>query len=170
VNGGDAPAVAGISSSRFREVLGHFASGLTVVTSVDQQTPVGFTCQAFMSLSLEPPLIAIAPGKSSTTWPRIAPGGTFCVNVLSEDQEALSREFAISGSEIADKFSGVGWSPGPAGAPVLEGALGWLSCRIVQSYEAGDHELVVAEVLDMSVDNSGRPLIFYRGGFGRFEP
>jgi flavin reductase (DIM6/NTAB) family NADH-FMN oxidoreductase RutF len=92
------------------------------------------------------------------------------VNVLSEDQEALCREFAISGSEKTDKFSGVGWSPGPAGAPVLDGALAWLSCRIVQSYEAGDHELVVGEVLDMSVDNSGRPLIFYRGGFGRFEP
>ena len=69
---------------------------------------MGFTCQAFMSLSLEPPLIAIAPGKSSTTWPRIAPGGTFCVNMLSEDQEILCRDFAISGFEKADKFSGVG--------------------------------------------------------------
>ncbi len=73
-----------------------------------------------MSLSLEPPLIAIAPGKSSTSWPRIAPVGTFCVNVLSEDQEALCRDFAISGAERSDKFSGVGWSPGPAGAPLLE--------------------------------------------------
>ena len=169
MSGGDAPAVAGLSSSRFREVLGHFASGLTVVTAADAEGPVGFTCQAFMSLSLEPPLIALAPGKSSTTWPRIAPLGTFCVNLLSEDQEALCREFAISGAERSDKFSGVGWSPGPGGAPILDGALAWVGCRITQSYEAGDHELVVAEVLDMSIDQTGRPLIFYRGGFGRFE-
>jgi 3-hydroxy-9,10-secoandrosta-1,3,5(10)-triene-9,17-dione monooxygenase reductase component len=169
VNGGDAPAVAGLSSSRFREVLGHFASGLTVVTAADAEGPVGFTCQAFMSLSLEPPLIAIAPGKSSTTWPRIAPLGTFCANLLSEDQEGLCRDFAISGAERSDKFSGVGWSPGPGGAPILDGALAWVGCRITQSHDAGDHELVVAEVLDMSVDHNGRPLIFYRGGFGRFE-
>ena len=170
MSGSDAPAAAGLSSSRFREVLGHFASGLTVVTSVDHQGPVGFTCQAFMSLSLEPPLVAIAPGRSSTSWPRIAPTGMFCANVMSEDQEALCRDFAVSGADTVDKFSGVGWSPGPGGAPVLEGALAWVVCRIAQVHEAGDHELVVGEVLDLGVDHGGRPLIFYRGGFGRFEP
>jgi 3-hydroxy-9,10-secoandrosta-1,3,5(10)-triene-9,17-dione monooxygenase reductase component len=165
----DVSDVVGVSASRFREVLGHFASGLTVVTAMDADGPVGFTCQAFMSLSLEPPLIALAPGKSSTTWPRIAPVGKFCVNVVSEDQEALARDFAVSGAEKADKFSGVGWTPGPAGAPILEGALAWIGCELVQSHDAGDHELIVAAVTDASVDPSGRPLLFYRGGFGRFE-
>jgi 3-hydroxy-9,10-secoandrosta-1,3,5(10)-triene-9,17-dione monooxygenase reductase component len=169
MSGRDAPAAAGVSSSRFREVLGHFASGLTVVTGVDDDGPVGFTCQAFMSLSLEPPLIAIAPSKASTSWPRIAPLGTFCANVMSEDQEELCRDFAISGADQHDKFSGVGWSPGPGGPPILDGALAWVECRITQSHDAGDHVLVVAEVVDLGVDHSGRPVIFYRGGFGRFE-
>jgi 3-hydroxy-9,10-secoandrosta-1,3,5(10)-triene-9,17-dione monooxygenase reductase component len=161
--------VAGLSSSRFREVLGHFASGLTIVTAVDAEGPVGFTCQAFMSLSLDPPLIALAPGKSSTSWPRIAPAKDICVNVLSETQEALCRDFAVSGAEKGDKFAGVGWKPGPGGAPVLDGVLAWLGCRLVRSHDAGDHELVIAEVNDSYVDPQGQPLLFYRGGFGRFE-
>ena len=166
----DAPAASGVSPSHFREVLGHFASGLTIVTGVDDKGPVGFTCQAFMSLSLVPPLIAIAPSETSTSWPRIAPSGIFCANVMAEDQEALCRDFAISGADQPDKFRGVGWSPGQDGVPVLEGALAWVICRIGQSHEAGDHEIVVGKVIDMGVDHSGRPVIFYRGGFGRFEP
>jgi 3-hydroxy-9,10-secoandrosta-1,3,5(10)-triene-9,17-dione monooxygenase reductase component len=165
----ETPEVAGVPSSRFREVLGHFASGLTVVTAIDSQGPAGFTCQAFMSLSLDPPLIALAPGKSSTTWPRIAPIGACCVNILSESQEALARDFAISGSQKGDKFSGVGWKAGPGGAPVIDGSLAWLGCSILRSHDAGDHELVIAEVTDTWVDSSGHPLLFYRGGFGRFE-
>jgi 3-hydroxy-9,10-secoandrosta-1,3,5(10)-triene-9,17-dione monooxygenase reductase component len=89
---------------------------------------------------------------------------------MAEDQEALCRDFAISGTDQPDKFSGVGWSPGQSGVPILEGALAWVTCRIGQTHEAGDHEIVVGEVIDMGVDRSGRPVIFYRGGFGRFEP
>lgn len=162
-------SVAGLSSSRFREVLGHFASGLTIVTAVDPQGPVGFTCQAFMSLSLDPPLIALAPGKSSTSWPRIAPVRNVCVNILSDTQEALCRDFAVSGADKGDKFAGVGWKPGPAGAPALDGVLAWIGCRVLRSHDAGDHELVVAEVTDTFVDPQAQPLLFYRGGFGRFE-
>ena len=110
---GDRPP-GSFDEARFREVLGRFPSGVTIVTAVDDGEPVGFTCQAFNSLSIDPPLVALAPGKSSTTWPRIARAGVFCVNVLSEDQQALARVFAVSG---ADKFSGVGWSKGPHGAP-----------------------------------------------------
>jgi 3-hydroxy-9,10-secoandrosta-1,3,5(10)-triene-9,17-dione monooxygenase reductase component len=162
-------SVAGVSPSRFREVLGHFASGLTIVTALDSLGPAGFTCQAFMSLSLEPPLIALAPGKSSTSWPRIAPVRDICVNVLSETQEALCRDFAISGADKEDKFEGVGWKRGPGGAPVLDGVLAWIGCHVLRSHDAGDHELVIAEVTDTYVDPQGQPLLFYRGGFGRFE-
>lgn len=150
--------------------MGHFASGVTVITSMDADDPVGFTCQAFTSLSLEPPLVVIAPGRSSTSWPRIAPGGTFCVNILSEDQEALCRDFAVSGADKGDKFRGVGWKPGPFGAPVLDGSLATVGCRIVTVHEGGDHDIVVGEVVDTWVDSTNRPLLFYRGGFGRFEP
>jgi 3-hydroxy-9,10-secoandrosta-1,3,5(10)-triene-9,17-dione monooxygenase reductase component len=161
-----ATAAATFDGGRFREVLGHFATGVTVVTALEDGDPVGFTCQAFTSLSLEPPLVALAPGKSSTSWPRIAAAGSFCVNILAEDQEALARDFAVSGG---DKFAGVGWRPGAIGAPILEGALAWVECRFVRAHDAGDHELVVGRVLDMGV-RTGRPLIYYRGGFGRFDP
>lgn len=154
-----------LDAGRFREVLGHFVTGVTIVTAIEEGEPVGFTCQAFTSLSLDPPLVALAPGKSSTSWPRIAAAGTFCVNILADDQEALGRDFAISGG---DKFTGVGWHPGANGAPVLEGALAWVECAFVRAHDAGDHELVVGRVQDVGVSR-GRPLVYYRGGFGRFE-
>jgi len=166
---GDDLAAAGAATfdgGRFREVLGHFATGVTVVTAMEPGGPVGFTCQAFTSLSLEPPLVALAPGKNSTSWPRIAAAGTFCVNILAEDQEALGRDFAVSGG---DKFTGVGWRPGGNGAPVLDGVLAWVECAFLRAHDAGDHELVLGRVQDMGV-GPGRPLLYYRGGFGRFEP
>lgn len=154
-----------IDDARYREVLGHFPSGVTIITALEDGEPVGFTCQAFFSLSLEPPLVAIAPGKSSTSWPRIASAGTFCVNILEEKQEALCRDFSVSGG---DKFRGVGWRPDSNGAPVLDGVLAWATCRFMASHDAGDHELVIGQITDLGV-NAGRPLVFYRGGFGRFE-
>jgi flavin reductase (DIM6/NTAB) family NADH-FMN oxidoreductase RutF len=153
--------------ARFREVLGHFPSGVTIVTAMDAGEPVGFTCQAFTSLSLDPPLVALAPGKSSTSWPRIAAAGAFCVNILAEEQEALCRDFAVSGG---DKFAGIGWRPAANGAPLIQGVLAWVECSFVRSHDAGDHELVIGLVEDMGVRTGGRPLVFYRGGFGRFEP
>ena len=152
--------------ARFREVMGHFATGVTIVTAIEEGLPVGFTCQTFTSLSLEPPLVALAPGKNSTSWPRIAAAGVFCVNILADDQAALGRDFAVSGG---DKFTGVGWRPGANGAPVLDGALAWIECRLELAHDAGDHELVVGSVQDMGVSR-GQPLVYYRGGFGRFEP
>lgn len=154
-----------IDEGRFKEVLGHFATGVTVVTAMETDEPVGFTCQAFTALSLEPPMVALAPQKSSTSWPRIARAGQFCVNVLAEGQEALSRAFAVSGG---DKFAGVGWHPGPGGAPLLDGILAWVACELLLTHDAGDHEIVLGRVHDMGY-NPGRPLVLYRGKFGRFE-
>lgn len=154
-------------TGRFREVLGHFATGVTVVTGVDGDGPVGFTCQAFSSLSLDPPLVVVAPGKGSTSWPRIADSGAFCVNILADGQEAVGRDFAVSGG---DKFTGVRWRPCGNGSPVLDAALAWVECSLERVYDAGDHVLAVGAVHDMGVDPRGRPLLYYRGGFGRFEP
>jgi 3-hydroxy-9,10-secoandrosta-1,3,5(10)-triene-9,17-dione monooxygenase reductase component len=94
----------------------------------------------------------------------LAAAGCFCVNVLASDQEGLARTFANS---AADKFAGVGWTPGANGAPRLRGALAWIECSIEETYEAGDHYLVVARVHDLET-GSGQPLVFYRGGFGGF--
>ena len=154
-----------VDPGEFRATLGHFASGVVVVTGMHRKAPSGFTCQSFFSLSLDPPLVALAPGKSSTSWPRVAEADIFCANVLAADQEALARTFANTG---ADKFAGVGWSPAPNGAPRLHGALAWIDCALESVHEAGDHYLVVARVVGLET-GSGRPLLFYRGGFGGFE-
>jgi 3-hydroxy-9,10-secoandrosta-1,3,5(10)-triene-9,17-dione monooxygenase reductase component len=159
-----ATGASDVDEARFREVLGHFATGVTVVTAMEDGEPVGFTCQAFTSLSLDPPMVALAPAKSSTSWPRIAKAGAFCVNILADTQEALCRSFAVSGG---DKFASVAWHVGGAGTPVLEGSLAWAECDLDTIYDAGDHELVVGRVRQLGVGR-GSPLIFYRAGFGGF--
>ena len=153
---------ASIDAARFRQVLGHFATGVTVVTATDDD-PVGFTCQAFAALSLEPPMVLLAPAKSSTSWPRIARAGAFCVNILSSDQEELARSFSVSGGE---KFVGVQWRRTPVtGAPLLDGVLAWAECQLEQIHDSGDHELVTGRVVSLGVGD-GQPLVFYRGQFG----
>ena len=157
--------MSGFDQARFREVLGHFATGITIVTATDDGEPVGFSCQSFAALSLDPPMVILAPAKSSTNWPRIARAGSFCVNILGEHQEAVCRAFAVSGGE---KFDGVDWSPGITGSPLIDGSLATVECTLGAIYEGGDHELVTGHVVDMEI-GKGAPLIFYRAGFGRFE-
>jgi 3-hydroxy-9,10-secoandrosta-1,3,5(10)-triene-9,17-dione monooxygenase reductase component len=148
----------------YRTVLGHFASGVVVITGASPEGPSGFTCQSFFAASLDPQMVLISPSVSSTSWPRIAATGAFCANILTEEQEALSRAFAVSGGE---KFQGVGWRPGATGSPIIGDVLAWVDCRIEDAHEAGDHLLVLGRVVDMGYSH-GRPLIFYRGGFGGF--
>lgn len=155
-----------VDPTEFRTVLGHFASGVTVVAAIEDEGPVGFTCQAFAALSLEPPMVALAPAKTSTSWPRMAKAGAFCVNILADDQVDLCRRFAVSGG---DKFVGVDWQLGKAGTPVLDGVLAWVECELDAIHEAGDHELVTGRVLALGV-GSGSPLLFYRGGYRRLAP
>ncbi len=152
--------------AHFRSVLGHFATGITVVTGVAEGVPAGLTCQTFVSLSLDPPLIAFCPNKQSTSWRRIAGSGAFCANILTEDQEDISRVFATSG---ADKFRGIGWRPGETGSPILHDVLAYVDCRIEARHDAGDHEIVVGRVVDLEAAGRGRPLLSYRGGYGRFD-
>ncbi len=149
-----------------RDVLGHFASGVTVVTAQGDDGPIGFTCQSFSSLSLDPPLVVVAPARTSRTWPRLRALGRFCVNVLAEDQTELALTFARSG---ADKFAGVPWRPGRLGQPVLEDVVAWIDCELWAEYDGGDHTLVAARVLDLDADPGRRPLLFHRGSYGLLE-
>ena len=149
-----------------RDVLGHFASGVTVVTAATDGGPIGFTCQSFSSLSLDPPLVVIAPARTSTTWPRLREIGRFCVNVLAEDQTGLSQTFARSGT---DKFAGVGWRRSPQGQPVLAGVVAWVDCALWAEYDGGDHTIVAARVLDLGADPARRPLLFHRGSYGLLD-
>ncbi|MEE4489779.1 flavin reductase family protein [Streptomyces sp. BE230] len=164
-----------LDRGKFRRVLGHFASGVTIVTAhdpADPSGPAGFACQSFSSLSLDPPLVTFMVARTSTTWPRIARAGAFCVNILGADQGALCRGFAVSG---ADKFAGVAHSPAPAtGSPLLDSVPAWVDCRIQAVHTGGDHLIVVGrvEALGATADDDGDgegPLLFHRGAFGRFS-
>ncbi|MCX4725882.1 flavin reductase family protein [Streptomyces sp. NBC_01020] len=155
-----------VDPGEFRRVLGHFASGVTIVTAHDEEGPAGFACQSFASLSLEPPLVVFMVARTSTTWPRIARAGAFCVNILGADQGGLCRAFAVSG---ADKFAGVTHEPAPAtGAPLLTGVPAWIDCRIHAVHTGGDHLIVVGRVETLGGSADGAPLLFHRGAFGRF--
>lgn len=162
-----APSGGGaVDPGTMRDVLGHFASGVTVVTAQGDDGPIGFTCQSFSSLSLDPPLVAIAPARTSRTWPQLRALGRFCVNVLAEDQTELSVTFARSG---ADKFAGVPWRPSRLGQPVLEDVVAWIDCELWAEYDGGDHTIVAARVLDLGADPDRRPLLFHRGRYGLAE-
>lgn len=145
-----------------RSVLGHYPSGVTVVTAMDGAVPVGFACQSFHALSLEPPMVVILVGKHSTSWPRIRSAETFAINVLSEGQEALCRSFAVSG---ADKFASVEWAPSSHDAPILDGSSAWFDCQLESEYDGGDHLIVTARILDMGTAEERTPLLFHRGSF-----
>uniref|UniRef100_UPI0031DEEA49 flavin reductase family protein n=1 Tax=Streptomyces hawaiiensis TaxID=67305 RepID=UPI0031DEEA49 len=161
---------APLDAGEFRRVLGNFASGVAVVTAppaVAGDPPAGFACQSFTSLSLDPPLVAFMVGRTSTTWPRIARAGVFCVNVLGAGQAELCRSFAVSG---ADKFAGVAYDAAPAsGSPRLTGTVAWIDCTIHAVHPGGDHLVVVGRVnaLGTGEDDPGGPLLFHRGHFGR---
>ena len=153
---------------RFRDVLGRFCTGVVVVTGTDGETPVGFSAQSFVSLSLDPPLVAVCPARTSSSWPRIRGGGRFCVNVLGAHQRGLCERFARRGS---DRFVDVRWRPGITGAPVLEDVLAWIDCDLEAEHEGGDHTIAVGRVRALEVaDGEMDPLLFYRGGYGAFTP
>jgi 3-hydroxy-9,10-secoandrosta-1,3,5(10)-triene-9,17-dione monooxygenase reductase component len=146
-----------------RDVLGHFASGVTVVTALTADGPIGFTCQSFSSLSLDPPLVAFAPSRTSRTWPRLREIGRFCVNVLAEGQDDVSQNFARS---VPDKFAGVPWTPSVHGSPVLADVVAWIDGELWAEYDGGDHTIAVARVLDLGAHADRRPLLFHRGAYG----
>lgn len=157
----------GMGEALLRQVLGRFPTGVVVVTASDGAVPVGLSVNSFTSVSLDPPLIAFCADRRSRSWAAIRRSRAFCVNVLAEDQEAVSRVFATRGAE---KFGGVGWSPAPSGSPLLEGVLAWIDCRIEAVHDGGDHEICVGRVDQLGVEREDGPLVFYRGGYGRFEP
>ena len=153
-------AAVSASPAQLRAVLGHFPSGVTIVTAVHDGVPVGFTCQAFNSLSLDPPMVSFAVSRASKTRPRILATGRFCVNVLAADQQFLCRRFA---APSPDRFHGVGWRYSPAGSPVLDGVVAWVDCTVAAEYPAGDHTIVLGNVTDLDCARECEPLVFLRG-------
>lgn len=150
-----------------RKAMGNYASGLTIIASIQDGAPVGFTCQSFHSLSLEPALVNFSVMKSSSSWPRIRQCPGFSINVLSMDQLAVSQSFGRSG---VDRWKNVGWKRSAAGNPLLDNGMLSLDCELEAEHEAGDHFLIVARVLTLHEDSADRdPLLFYRGAYHGVE-
>jgi flavin reductase ActVB len=156
-----------VTSAAFREALAHFASGVTIVAARRPLGPIGFTATGFTSVSLTPPLILVCVAKTASAYDGVVGAELFGVSVLGEEQRWLAERFATSG---IDRFDGVSVVAGAAtSAPLIEGALAHLECRPHARHEAGDHTLLIGEVLRAST-SVGRPLLHFARRFGAFAP
>jgi len=153
-----------IAPRTFRDVLGTYPTGVSVITAMEGPLPLGMVVGTFTSVSLDPPLVGFLPARSSPPWPRIAATGHFCVNVLGSDQTALCRQIAGTG----DKFADVAYTLTDHGLPLLPGVLAAIECRIDTVVDAGDHVFVVGRVLRLDSLREGDPMLFYRGRYGGF--
>jgi flavin reductase (DIM6/NTAB) family NADH-FMN oxidoreductase RutF len=152
--------------AHFRKVLGAFPTGVTVVTAMDEDRPVGLVIGSFTSVSLDPPMVAFLPAKTSSSYPAIEAAGFFCVNVLAADQGNIAAAFASKGD---NKFEGIDWEPGPhTKSPRIQGCCAWMDCAIDAVHEAGDHWIVVGRVHEMDVDRDAGPMLFHAGKYGTF--
>ncbi len=153
-----------IDKQEFRRVLGHFAAGVTVVTTIgDDGQPYGLTATAFTSVSLEPPLVLVCVDKRAESHPHFHASRVFAVNFLGVDHEHLSRRFATSGG---DKFKDLNVRRGITGAPLLPEALGYLECRTVEVFEGGDHTIFMGQV-EAADAREGEPLLYFKGAYRR---
>lgn len=148
----------------FREALGHYASGITVITSHHDDEPIGFTCQSFYSVSMSPPLVSFSVMSSSASYPKIRQAGRFAVNILSGEQVRISNQFARRGT---DKWHGVEWQTSPLGNPIIAGSLHWLDCEIHAEHAAGDHLIVIGEVKALNLQEAAatQPLLYFKGQY-----
>lgn len=157
-----------MESSEFRRILGHWAGGVSIVTTTTPDgKDCGLTANAVASVSLEPSLILVCVEKSADTHDCIRQAGYFAVNVLEGNAERVARRF--SAWEVSTKFEGLAFHKELTGAPILEDALAWVDCRVWAEHDGGDHTIFIGEVLAGDA-REGTPMIYYRGGYGRFIP
>ncbi|QHG65539.1 flavin reductase family protein [Pseudomonas putida] len=148
----------------FRQALGHYASGITVITSMIEGQPIGFTCQSFYSVSVNPPLVSFSVMAGSASYPGMRQAGRFAVNILSGEQVGISNQFARKGT---DKWQGVDWQESPLGNPLIAGSLHWLDCELHAEHVAGDHLIVIGEVKALKVQDAAatQPLLYFKGQY-----
>ena len=159
---------ASVEPEFFRHVLGHFPTGVAVVTSSDETgAAIGMTVGSFTSVSLSPPLVAFLPAKDSSTTAKILRIGRFCVNVLGAHQELVSRSFAAKADRT---FEGPHWTSSPGGLPLLNEAVAWIECAVHAVHDGGDHDIVLGRVTSLGAAGASLPLVFFQGGYGRFAP
>ena len=155
-----------IEPKAFRAALGRFPTGVSVVTGIDEDVPLGLTANSFTSVSLDPPLVSFCVGANSKLWPRLAACRSLAVNILGGHQEDVATTFARSGE---DKFKGVAYEISPRGNPLLRGAVATFECVPFEHVAAGDHTIVILKVIGMSLHaDLNSPLLFFSGRFGQF--
>ncbi len=151
----------------YRRLLGRYPTGVCIVTALPENSdPVGMVVGSFVSVSLDPPLVGFFPGRYSSTWPRIASAGRFCVNVLSQEQRSLCERFS---SKSASRFDAIEWDVTPGGAPRFPDVMAWIDCDIFSATDAGDHLFVLGRVTGIAAGDGRSPLIFFAGGYGQFS-
>ncbi|HTR61476.1 MAG TPA: flavin reductase family protein [Candidatus Binataceae bacterium] len=151
-----------IEKNELRRVMGHFATGVTVITTLRKSGELhGLTANAFTSVSLTPPLLLICVDKKAESYPCFEESKVFTVNILASDQEDLSRRFAVSGGE---KFQGVSYRTGANGAPILNGTVGFIECKVAATFDGGDHTIYLGEI-EQAETREAKPLLFFRGGY-----
>ncbi len=155
-----------IDGQIYRQVMGQFLAGVTIITAAHETGPVGMAVSSFSSLSMDPPLVLFCPQKRSATWALIEAAGQFAVNILAVEDEHVSRQMS---SKVPDKFAGLDWHTRTTGAPVLNSALGWIDCDIADVHEGGDHWVAVGRVRSLGW-REGSPLAYHRGSYGSFAP
>jgi flavin reductase (DIM6/NTAB) family NADH-FMN oxidoreductase RutF len=160
-----AAAPGNIDGRTFRNTLSQFATGVVVATGCLDGQPAGFAAQSFASLSLDPPLVAVCPSRTSTSWPKLRRSGSFCINVLSAQQRSVCEQFAKPGV-----FAPVPWRAGITGSPILDGVLAYIDCELAAEHDGGDHLIAVGRVVDLAIcDTNTAPLLFFRGTYGQFD-
>ncbi len=155
-----------IDPGEFRKILGHYPTGVCVITGIDETGAAGgLVMGSFTSVSLDPPMVSFCPDKGSSSWPKIRQAGRFCVNVVADDQLDLCRQFATSGG---DKFAGVAHRLSDRGMPILDDVVAWIDCKLETEVDAGDHTIVLGRVEELRTERAIGPLLFHKGGYGRF--
>lgn len=154
-----------VDPMEFRSIIGHFATGVTVITTADGERLHGMTANAVSSLSLNPVMVLICVDKTTHTHEVLDAGGVFTVNVLGEHQEAVSRVFAKKSAPEAGTLRGQPFRLGETGAPILSDCLAFLECRVAGTFDGGDHTIFLGRVVSEGVVEEMKPLLFYRGGY-----
>lgn len=157
-----------IPIDQFKQVMRQWASGVTVVTMQAAERKHGLTVSGFVGVSLEPPLVLISIGQELTSYELLKNSTAYAINLLRDDQQALSDRFAGRLGEV-DRFAGLETFSGVTGAPILQDCLAWLDCRVVMSEAVGDHTLYIGEVVAAGSNNPANPLIYWNAGYRRLQ-
>ncbi len=155
-----------LDTRRFRDVMGTFTTGVTIITTLENKIPHGITANSFTSVSLSPPLVMFCLGKSSTNFDAFMNSDCFAVNILTAKQDALSTHFATF---EGDRFDGLNWSTWETGAPILQNVISAIDCRREATHDAGDHVIMVGLVVRAEVQNQSSPLLYFKGGYETLE-